>query len=289
VEIDQTPVGKTSTSSPASYLGIFDDIRKLFAMIPEAKARGWAASHFSFNTGKGRCETCGGKGFLKIPMSFLPDATTDCDDCNGMRYNEETLSLLYQGVSIGELLQKTMSEAREILANHKQVRRTLDYVHELGLGYLTLGQPTHTLSGGEAQRLKIATELGSREAVNTLYILDEPTIGLHMVDVDRLTTVLRKLVEKGNTVLVIEHNLDLIAQADHLLELGPGPGEAGGQILFSGIPDDLVISPQDTPTKRSFVCREIKVETALNTSKAIVHADKPHQRSHVEASPRSAV
>src|SRR5262249_31889419 len=159
-----------------SYLGFFDELRKVYAGLPDAKARGWAPSYFSFNTGKGRCPDCGGRGYIRVPMSFLPDATTLCEGCSGMRYNEQVQELLYQGISLGEMLQKTMSEAREILANHKKIRRSLDYVQELGLGYLTLGQPTHTLSGGEAQRLKIAKELGLREAENTLYILDEPTI-----------------------------------------------------------------------------------------------------------------
>ncbi len=251
IEIDQSPVGKTSTSCPASYLGIFDDIRKIFAMLPESEIRGWNASHFSFNTGKGRCENCGGRGFITVPMSFLPNATAECELCRGLRYNEETLQVKFQGFSLGELLLKTMAEAKEIFANHNKVRRPLSYIDELGLGYLTLGQPTHTLSGGEAQRLKIARELGSREAVDTLYILDEPTIGLHMTDVDKLLRVLRQLVEQGNTVIVIEHSLDVIRAADYLLELGPGPGEKGGNLIFSGTPAELERSPAETPTIRA--------------------------------------
>ncbi len=249
IEIDQTPVGKTSTSTPASYLGIFNDIRKIYALLPDAKAQGWTASHFSFNTGKGRCQACQGRGYITVPMNFLPDAHTPCDTCDSLRYNEETLDVLYQGFSIGALLQKTFREAREILSNHKKISRALDYVLELGLGYLTLGQPTHTLSGGEAQRLKIARELGLREAKNTLYILDEPTTGLHMVDVDKLRGVLDKLVSMGNTVVVIEHNLDIIRAADNLIELGPGPGEKGGRILFTGSPLELHRSKKKTPTK----------------------------------------
>ncbi len=252
LEIDQSPPGKTSTSCPASFLGVFDDIRKLYALLPEAKARGWTASHFSFNTGKGRCLNCGGRGYLRIPMSFLPEATAECEICNGVRYNEETESLTYQGISIGALLKRTMSEAREILVNHKSIRRTLDYVHELGLGYLTLGQPTHTLSGGETQRLKIARELGLREAVDTLYILDEPTIGLHMADVDKLVGVLFKLRDKGNTLVVIEHNLDVLRAADHLIEIGPGPGAKGGEVIFEGTPDKMAKMRTETPTQRFF-------------------------------------
>ncbi len=250
-EIDQSPVGKTPSSAPASFLGVFDEIRKLYAMLPEARSRGWSASHFSFNTGKGRCPECQGRGLIKIPMSFLPEASNTCESCNGLRYNEETLEVLYQGISLGQLLQKTMTEARGILANHAAVSRALEYVLELGLGYLTLGQPTHTLSGGEAQRLKIARELGKREAKQSIYILDEPTIGLHMIDVERLRKVLQKLVDFGNTVIVIEHNLDIIRSADYLIELGPGPGEAGGRIVFAGAPDTLKSATLDTPTKRS--------------------------------------
>ena len=239
LEIDQSPVGKTSTSTPASFLGIFDEIRKVYANLPEAKARGYSASYFSCNTGKGRCVNCNGKGVVTVPMSFLPDATTLCEVCSGMRYSAEALEVLFQGTSIGELLQRTMSEARNIFANHKTVRRSLDYVNELGLGYLTLGQTTSSLSGGETQRLKIARELGLREARNTLYILDEPTIGLHMTDVEKLLNVLGRLIDKGNTVVLIEHNMDVIKAADYLVEIGPGPGEAGGKLLFCGSPLEL--------------------------------------------------
>jgi excinuclease ABC subunit A len=253
LEIDQSPVGKTSSSAPVSYLGIFDAIRKIYAQLPEAKVRGWNASHFSFNTGKGRCPHCEGRGEIVIPMSFMPDATTLCEYCNGLRYTDETLEVEHFGVSIGRLLKSTFAEAYELFANHRLIRRSLSYVLELGLGYLTLGQPTHTLSGGEAQRIKIARELGAREASNTLYVLDEPTIGLHMTDVDRLNQVLRTLVEKGNTVVVIEHNLDIIRGADYLLEVGPGPGSAGGELLFAGTPAELLNSGKKTPTSAFLV------------------------------------
>ena len=265
LEIDQTPAGKMATSCPASFLGIFDGMRKLYAQLPDAKARGFDASHFSFNTGKGRCTECSGRGVVRIPMSFLPDATTICEACNGFRYNEETLDIRFQGLSIGEMLQRTMSEAREILANHRLLRRALDYVHELGLGYLTLGQPTHTLSGGETQRLKIARELGLREAEHTLYVLDEPTIGLHMADVDKLLAVLRKLRDKGNTIVIVEHNLDIIRAADYLIEMGPGPGAAGGQLLFEGLPSELMRSKKHTPTKRFLKAASEASRSIMNT------------------------
>jgi len=261
IEIDQSPIGKTSASIPASYLGIFDEIRKIFAMMPEAKARGWTASHFSFNSGKGRCETCNGKGYITVPMSFLPDATSPCEECGGKRYNASALEIQFQGLTIGEVLQKTMSEAKEIFANHPSVRRSLEYVDDLGVGYLKLGQPTYTLSGGEAQRIKIARELGAREAVDTLYILDEPTIGLHMTDVDKLLGVIRRLIDKGNTVVMIEHNLDVVRVADHLIELGPKPGRAGGRIVFSGSSAELLRA--DTATGAALRSRHTVLERLL--------------------------
>jgi len=224
-------------------------------MIPDAQARGFNQSFFSYNSGKGRCSNCEGKGFLKIPMSFLPDAVSECEVCNGLRYNDEALEIVYQGFSIGEALKKTMTEAKEIFANHALIRRTLDYVCDLGIGYLTLGQPTYTLSGGEVQRLKLARELGAREAIDTLYILDEPTVGLHMTDVEKLMNVIRKLIDKGNSIVVIEHNLDIISAADHLIELGPGPGDAGGRIIFSGTPAELRKKKLDTPTKNALISR----------------------------------
>jgi excinuclease ABC subunit A len=251
IEIDQSPVGKTSSSTPASYLGIFDEIRKVFELLPESQARGWKASHFSFNTSGGRCTACSGKGILRVPMSFLPDAITVCEKCNGSRYDESTKEVKLYGYSIADILSKTLSEAREIFVNHKRIRRALDYVHQLGLGYLTLGQPTYTLSGGEAQRLKIVRELSSREAEHTLYVFDEPTTGLHMLDVVKLINVIRSLVTKGNTVIVIEHNLDFISAADYLIELGPGPGDSGGEIIFSGRVDSLLKQINETPTKRA--------------------------------------
>ncbi len=254
VEIDQSPVGKTSASIPASYLGVLDEIRKIFALLPEAQARGWKASHFSFNTKGGRCEACLGKGVLKVPMSFLPEARTVCEECNGKRYLEPILDVQFQGFSIADLLDATFTQAREFFTHHRKIRRSLDYVHHLGIGYLTLGQPTYTLSGGELQRLKIARELGAADAIDTLYILDEPTTGLHMVDIEKLLGVLRELIAKGNTVIVIEHNLDFISAADYLLELGPGAGENGGEIIFAGPP--ALLEKKDTPTGQYLVARK---------------------------------
>lgn len=254
IEIDQSPVGKTSSSTPASYLGIFDEIRKVYANTPEAKVKGWKNKHFSYNTGAGKCSECSGKGYISIPMSFLPSAVSECETCNGLRYNEETLEITYNGISIGELLLKTMGEVKEIFKQHYKIRRSLEYVEKLGISYLQLGQATHTLSGGEVQRLKIAKEFGSREATNTLYILDEPSIGLHMDDVKALISVLNELISLGNTLVVIEHDLDFIREADHLIELGPKAGKEGGYVVFEGSPYELANSKIDSQT-RKFLCK----------------------------------
>lgn len=255
IEIDQKPIGKTPASTPASFLGLFDEIRKLYATLPEAKIRGYNASHFSYNTGKGKCSNCEGRGYVKIPMSFLPDALSECEICMGLRYNEQTLEVKYRNYSIGDILKLTMSEAREVLSAHAKIKHILDYVVELGIGYLSLGQASHTLSGGEAQRLKIVREISSQnlnprgEVSHCLYLLDEPTIGLHMLDVKKLISVLKKLVEKGNTVVVIEHNFDVLLSSDYVIDIGPGPGEAGGHILFQGNKDKFVSSKYLSPTK----------------------------------------
>ena len=275
IEIDQSPVGKTSTSAPVSFLGAFDEIRKVYAQLPEARSRGWAANHFSFNTGAGRCPACNGRGEIVVPMSFLPNAATRCETCNGLRYSDDTLLCTYQGFSIGELLKKTFSEAAEIFANHRKIRQSFDYVLALGLGYLSLGQPTHTLSGGEAQRLKIARELSAREAKDTLYILDEPTIGLHMTDVEKLIAVLKQLIEKGNTVVLIEHDLDVMRAADYLIEVGPGPGAAGGKLLFMGTPLEFLNSSVPTPTKKFLSSGQKPSEIAVRTARE----SKPRKRT----------
>ena len=248
IEIDQKPIGKTPASTPASFLGLFNEIRKLFESLPEAKIRGFNAAHFSYNTGKGKCQTCEGRGYVKIPMSFLPDAMSECEACNSYRYNEETLEVKYNGYSIGDILKLTMSEAREVLSNFSKIKNILDHVCDLGIGYLSLGQASHTLSGGEAQRLKIVREISSSDTGSSLYILDEPTIGLHMLDVKRLISVLRKLVEKGNTVIVIEHNFDVILSSDYVVDIGPGPGDLGGNVLYQGSMFDFLKSKHNSPT-----------------------------------------
>ena len=249
IEVDQTPIGKTSTSTPISYLGMFDEIRKVFAATNDAKAQGWKAGYFSFNTGDGRCKNCEGKGYNKTEMSFLPDAVTLCEVCNGKRYSEQAQEIRYQDLSIADVLNLTFAQASAFFINHRKIKRTIDCVLELGIGYLRLGQPSHTLSGGEAQRIKIANELGMRLASETLYVLDEPTVGLHMNDVDKLINVLKGLSANNNTVIVVEHNLDVIRSADYLIELGPKAGEEGGNLLFSGTPYELKNSKLKTPTK----------------------------------------
>ncbi len=251
VEIDQSPIGRTPASTPASFLGIFNHIRDLFASLPESKVRGWTASYFSYNTGKGRCEVCGGKGYTKVPLSFLPDAVSHCEQCNGFRYGREALEVTFNGLSLGAILKLTISEASALFSSHRKVKRALDYAVEIGIGYLQLGQASHTLSGGEAQRLKIVKELSMREASDTLYILDEPSIGLHMSDVDKLSALLRRLVDLGNSVLIIEHNLDLILDSDYVVEVGPGPGEEGGEIIFQGATSNYLSSSIMTPTKEA--------------------------------------
>ncbi|MBL7662626.1 excinuclease ABC subunit UvrA [bacterium] len=253
VEIDQSPPGKSSSSVPASYLGIFDQIRSVFALTPDAQAQGLKASAFSFNNKVGQCPQCKGRGSLKVPMSFLPDAITLCEACNGRRYNPAICDIRFKGFSIADVLSKTCREAIEIFENFPKIHTTLKYVEKLGLGYLTLGQPTATLSGGEAQRLKIVRELSTRSTNHTLYILDEPTTGLHMQDVERLNRVLKDLVEKGNSVLVIEHDLDLIRAADHIIELGPGPGDAGGRVIFEGTLAKLLTHKIKTPTQKALL------------------------------------
>ncbi|MFP4644749.1 MAG: hypothetical protein ACLFM0_10370, partial [Spirochaetales bacterium] len=239
LEVDQTPIGKTPRSCPATYVGIWDDIRRLFASTPEAKLQGFDASRFSFNTKGGRCETCGGQGVVKIEMSFLPDVRMQCEVCGGDRFTADTLSVHYKGKNIADILAMSIEEAKDFFSAHRKIHYALSLLDEVGLGYLKLGQQSPTLSGGEAQRLKLVTELakaGGARAGHTLYVLDEPTIGLHISDVERLTRVLIRLVDAGNTVVVVEHNLDLIAEADKIIDLGPEGGEAGGRIVCAADP-----------------------------------------------------
>lgn len=239
VEIDQSPIGRTPRSNPATYVGIFSYIRDLFTQLPEAKARGYKPGRFSFNVKGGRCENCQGDGIIKVEMHFLPDVYVPCEVCKGKRYNRETLEILWKGKSIAEVLEMTIEEACEFFVDIPNLRRLLTLLYDVGLGYIQLGQPATTLSGGEAQRIKLAKELGKRATGRTIYLLDEPTTGLHFEDVRRLLTVLHRLVANGNTVVVIEHNLEVIKTADWLIDLGPEGGEAGGELLVMGVPEKV--------------------------------------------------
>ncbi len=240
IEIDQSPIGRTPRSNPATYTGVFDEIRKLFSALPESKIRGYKPGRFSFNVKGGRCETCQGAGIRVIEMNFLPDVHVPCEVCEGKRYNRETLEVRYKGKSITDVLNMTIENAVEFFGNIPSILQKISTLNQVGLGYITLGQQSTTLSGGEAQRVKLATELSKRDTGRTLYILDEPTTGLHFEDVNILLHVLNKLVERGNTVLVIEHNLEVIKVADYIIDLGPEGGERGGYIIAEGSPEDLM-------------------------------------------------
>lgn len=240
IEIDQSPIGRTPRSNPATYIGVFDEIRNLYSQLPTAKIRGYKPGRFSFNVKGGRCETCLGAGVQTLQMNFLPDVYVTCDDCHGKRYNRETLEVRYKGKSINDVLNMSFQEAEEFFENYPRIVQKLHIVNQVGLGYITLGQPSTTLSGGEAQRIKLATELSRKDTGNTLYILDEPTTGLHFEDIRILLNVLQQLVDKGNTMIVIEHNLDVIKVADWLIDMGEESGSAGGRIAFTGTPEQSV-------------------------------------------------
>ena len=239
IDIDQSPIGRTPRSNPATYTGVFNDIRELFAQTADAKMKGYNAGRFSFNVKGGRCEACSGDGIIKIEMHFLPDVYVPCEVCKGQRYNRETLEVRYKGKNIYEVLEMTVEEGVEFFSNIPKIQRKLQTLYEVGLGYVKIGQPATTLSGGEAQRVKLATELSKRSTGKTIYILDEPTTGLHTADVHKLTEVLQKLVDAGNTVLVIEHNLDVIKTADYIIDLGPEGGDRGGTIVCTGTPEEI--------------------------------------------------
>jgi excinuclease ABC subunit A len=240
IEIDQSPIGRTPRSNPATYCGFFTDIRTLFALVPEAKIRGYKAGRFSFNVKSGRCDVCEGGGMRVIEMNFLPDVYVHCEKCNGRRYNRETLEIRYKGRSISDVLDMTVDEAVEFFQAVPYIYRKIKVLQDVGLGYITLGQSAVTLSGGEAQRVKLSTELGKKDTGKTFYILDEPTTGLHFQDIQHLLEVINKLVDRGNTVLIIEHNMDVIKVADHIIDIGPEGGDGGGLVLFEGVPEDLI-------------------------------------------------
>ncbi len=254
IEVDQSPIGRTPRSNPATYTGVFSEIRSLFAQLPEAKIRGYKPGRFSFNVKGGRCETCGGGGMRVIEMDFLPDVLVPCETCKGKRYNRETLEVRFKGKSISDVLDMTVSQAVDFFENQPRIVRKLKTLDEVGLGYISLGQHATTLSGGEAQRVKLATELSKKDTGKTFYILDEPTTGLHFQDIEHLLDVLQKLVSKGNTVLIIEHNMDVIKVADHIIDLGPEGGYAGGQIIAQGTPEEIV------KVKESYTAKFLKEE-----------------------------
>lgn len=242
VNVDQSPLGRTPRSNPATYTGVFSDIRNLFVGLPEAKIRGYKPGRFSFNVAGGRCETCGGNGYKTIEMNFLPDVLVPCEVCHGKRYNRETLEVRYKGKSIADVLDMTINRAVEFFENVPQILNKIKVLQEVGLGYIKLGQPSTTLSGGESQRVKLATELSKKDTGKTFYILDEPTTGLHFEDIRVLMNVLNRLVDKGNTVLIIEHNMDVIKMADYIIDMGPEGGKGGGQLLSCGTPEEVAMS-----------------------------------------------
>ena len=240
INIDQSPIGRTPRSNPATYTGVFDLIRDLFAGTPDAKARGYKKGRFSFNVKGGRCEACAGDGILKIEMHFLPDVYVPCEVCGGKRYNRETLEVRYKGKNIYDVLNMTVEEAVDFFENVPSIRRKMETLRDVGLSYIRLGQPSTELSGGEAQRIKLATELSRRSTGKTIYILDEPTTGLHFAYVHKLVNILHRLAEGGNTVVVIEHNLDVIKTADYIIDMGPEGGDRGGTVIAKGTPEEIV-------------------------------------------------
>lgn len=239
IEIDQSPIGRTPRSNPATYTKVFDLIRDVFAQTNEAKMRGYDKGRFSFNVKGGRCEACQGDGTIKVEMHFLPDVYVPCEVCHGKRYNHETLQVHYKGKTISDVLEMTIDEGLEFFQNHQGIRRKLQTLVDVGLGYLKIGQPSTELSGGEAQRVKLASELGKVSTGHTMYILDEPTTGLHVADIDKLIHVFQRLIAQGNSIVVIEHNLDVIKVADYLVDLGPEGGDAGGTIVATGTPEEV--------------------------------------------------
>ncbi|HET9999390.1 MAG TPA: excinuclease ABC subunit UvrA, partial [Ktedonobacteraceae bacterium] len=264
IDIDQSPIGRTPRSNPATYTNAFTGIRELFAQVPESRLRGYQPGRFSFNVKGGRCEACKGEGIVKIEMNFLPDVYVPCEVCKGKRYNREALEIHYKGKSIADVLDMTVEEATSFFANVPSIYNKMKTLNDVGLGYMKLGQPATTLSGGEAQRVKLATELSRRATGRTMYILDEPTTGLHFADVERLLEVLQRLVDTGNTIVVIEHNLEVIKSADWLIDLGPEGGDAGGQVLAVGTPEEVAEDEQSYTAH--FLKRMFLEEAAHNQS-----------------------
>ena len=242
VTVDQAPIGRSPRSNAATYTGVFSDIRNIFVELPESKIRGYKPGRFSFNVSGGRCEACKGNGYKSIEMNFLPDVLVPCEVCNGKRYNRETLEVRFKGKSIADVLDMTINQAVEFFESFPSILNKIKVLQDVGLGYIKLGQPSSTLSGGESQRVKLAAELSKRDTGNTLFILDEPTTGLHFEDIKILLGVLNELVERGNTVLVIEHNMDVIKSADYIIDMGPEGGKNGGQVVAQGTPEELIKS-----------------------------------------------
>jgi excinuclease ABC subunit A len=271
IDIDQSPIGRTPRSNPATYTNAFTGIRELFAQVPESKIRGYQAGRFSFNVKGGRCEACKGEGIVKIEMNFLPDVYVPCEICKGKRYNREALEIHYKGKNIADVLNMTVEEAMSFFANVPSIYNKMKTLNEVGLSYMRLGQPATTLSGGEAQRVKLATELSRRATGRTMYILDEPTTGLHFADVDRLLQVLQRLVDNGNSIVVIEHNLEVIKSADWIIDLGPAGGDAGGEVIAQGTPEDVAENEQSFTGY--FLRRMFNEETA--------HANAHHAENQV--------
>ena len=244
INIDQSPIGRTPRSNPGTYTGMFDDIRKLFAEFPESKMRGYKVGRFSFNVHGGRCEACQGQGQLRIEMQFLPDVYVPCDVCKGSRFNRETLQVKFKGHSIADVLDTTIEKGLELFEAFPAITKRLETLMDVGLGYIRIGQPAPTLSGGEAQRVKLAKEFSKRSTGKTIYVLDEPSVGLHAADVHRLIEVLQRLVDAGNTVLIIEHNMDIIKVADYMIDLGPEGGDRGGELMATGTPEQVCENPE---------------------------------------------